>query len=110
MALPKARRLSRSADIRKVFSHSVSAKIGRVVIKASKSKQGAPRFAVVVSKTVEKSAVKRNRIRRLLQEGARGQYANAGARDVVLIALPGVALKNAEDASEVVRKLFTRIS
>lgn len=78
-------------------------------MKAAMSKGKEPRFAVVVSKAVHKSAVQRNRIRRLLQEGLRANIQHIGARDVVIIVLRGISLKGAADAQEIVRRLFFKI-
>lgn len=57
------------------------------------SRQEAPRFAVVVSKKVHKSAVGRNRIRRRLYEAIRHQLPHLQPkRDVVIMVISGEAL------------------
>ena len=67
-----------------------------------------PRFAVVVSKKVHKSAVGRNRIRRRFYEAIRNQAEHIKpGQDIVVIIVSGEALSvTFETINETLRQLF----
>lgn len=68
-----------------------------------------PRFAIVVSKKVHKSAVGRNRIRRRFYEAIRSQIPNIKpGMDVVVIVVSGEALgMEFDNISRTLRQLFS---
>ena len=68
-----------------------------------------PRFAIVVSKKVHKSAVGRNRIRRRFYEAIRHQVPEIKpGMDVVIIVVSGEALAMPyQDINTLLRQLFT---
>lgn len=78
-------------------------------MRAKKRETGKSRFVIVISKTVQKSAVRRNRMRRLLHEAIQKEPIEKSSWDVALVALPGFVLKNREDAVGVIKKLFFKI-
>ncbi|MCH8244579.1 ribonuclease P protein component [Patescibacteria group bacterium] len=116
MALPAEKRLKLARDFRAVSRSQRSVKEGKLLFKAKASQKNLSRFGIVVSKSVAKKAVDRNRLRRLLSEALRAQQDSfKSPYDIVLVALPGFSLKDLHEAQSIIEKLFlkaklTRIS
>lgn len=66
--LPRTLRIQRDADFSRVYRKGQRFHTKHFVLTVSKNSLTHPRFACVVSKTISKKAVVRNRIRRLTQE------------------------------------------
>jgi ribonuclease P protein component len=88
---PKGKRLLTRLDYSRVFSKSkrLHNKHFTVLVHLTKATQPA-RLGLMVSKKVHKSAVKRNRIKRLIRETFR-THKNLRPADYVVMAKPGVA-------------------
>ena len=116
MALSTEKRLKLARDFRAVTRNKPSVKEGKLLLKAKASQKSTSRFGIVISKSVAKKAVDRNRMRRLLSEAIRGKQGSfKSPHDVVLVALPGFSLKDLHEAQGIIEKLFlkaklTRIS
>lgn len=109
MALPSEKRLKRTKDFRTVSRSQHSAKEGKLLLKAKASQKNLSRFGIVVSKSVAKKAVDRNRMRRLLSEALKGEQDSLKSPyDVVLVALPGFSLKDLHEAQSIIEKLFLK--
>ena len=81
----------KTRDFKRVHSRRQEFRDGRLLLKVGAPKSTASRLGVVVSKKVEKLAVRRNRIRRVLKEVMRAEMGRmGGGQDIVLIALPGL--------------------
>jgi len=69
------------------------------------------RLGVVVSKKVEKLAVRRNRIRRVLREAAKGEIElMKGKRNLALIVLPGFELPSFQEVKRMLHRLLRKAS
>lgn len=111
--LAKPYRLKKKKDIQRVFSQGAYAREGAILVKFCVSKELGPRFGIVVSKKVSKSAVKRNRIRRVISEFLRLNLSGfPQKKDVVVIVLPGksVAQHNAKEVRESVLSALQKAS
>jgi len=109
MALPSEKRLKRAKDFRAVSRSKPSVKEGKLLLKAKTTAKNTSRFGIVVSKSVAKKAVDRNRMRRLLSEALRERKDSwKGSYDVVLVALPGFSLKDVHEAKNIIEKLFLK--
>lgn len=77
----------------------------------SNARRKTPRFAVVVSKKVHKSAVGRNRIRRRIYECIRGELPQLmQAGDVAVIVTSGEVLSmNASELQSIIKQLLNQI-
>ena len=86
MALPKDKRLKRKKDFERVFKKGRAVKGNFLFAKYMENGLGFPRFAFIVSSKVAKSAVARNRVRRVLSEISRPYLKTTHPADIVLIA------------------------
>jgi len=88
---PKGKRLLTRLDFSRVFSKSkrIQNKHFTLLVHYTNSNQS-PRLGLVVSKKVDKTAVQRNRIKRLIRESFRIKN-NLKSADYVMMAKPGVA-------------------
>jgi ribonuclease P protein component len=85
-------------SLKYVFTNGQMARSKFFAIKwAVNERRHHPRLAVVVSKKIFKSAVKRNRIRRRIYEIARPLLNNAPAIDVVISVYAGEVLDTSHD-------------
>ncbi|MDP4007113.1 MAG: ribonuclease P protein component [bacterium] len=111
MALSRDKRLRQTKDFRTVSRNGLSAKEGKLLLKAKPSKGQVSRFGIVISKSVAKKAVERNRMRRLLKEALSAQQNSLQSpHDIVLIALPGLSLHSLKEAEDYIEKLFSKAS
>ena len=83
----------------------------RLLLKVDAQKSTVSHLGVVVSKKVEKRAVRRNRIRRVLREAVRGELGLVkGGQDLVLIVLPGFELPSFQETKKTLRTLLRKAS
>lgn len=66
--LPRTLRIQRDADFSRVYRKGQRFHAGHFVLTVSKNTLTHPRFACIVSKTISKKAVIRNKVRRLVHE------------------------------------------
>jgi len=107
--LPKANRLKKKQDIEWVFKKGKGFKEDFLILKITKNRLSQARFAFVISQKVSKKAVIRNKIRRQLSEVIRMRLKKLKKGiDVLLITLPGFAIKDFWEMDEVIDKLFKK--
>lgn len=82
---PKSRRLTRKAEFDVVFRARQSRADANLVVYAAPNDLGHPRLGLVVSRKVSKSAVVRNRWKRLLREAFRLTQHDLPAADLVCL-------------------------
>ena len=75
--LPKQQRFHTQGSVRRVMQHGQPVRGRHMMVRSVDSKHPASRVAVVVSKKVYKSAVKRNRIRRRIYNIVRHEISHA---------------------------------
>ncbi|MBD3208700.1 MAG: ribonuclease P protein component [Candidatus Nealsonbacteria bacterium] len=110
--LPKKHRLRRQRDFRETLKSGRTLKEKFLILKARNNHLGYSRFGVVVSKKVSKTAVARNRIKRVLRsviEEEIKEGATAKNIDAVLIALPGIKDEEAKEIRNAASDLFKKI-
>jgi ribonuclease P protein component len=79
-------RLVRESDFRRVFREGGRARGGSIVLVVRENDVGHTRLGLSVGKTIWKSAVRRNRIRRIFREAFRLSYAKLPPGvDIVMI-------------------------
>lgn len=107
---PRTARLLSAGDYRRVFNGCCCKSSDRwLTVLAVKNPLGLPRLGLAISRKAEKSAVKRNRIKRLIRESFRHQQAELGALDLVVIARPGVASQSNPALRAALAKHWTRL-
>lgn len=85
--LPKKHRLARTKDVKKTLEQGRGFFNSFFTVKFKKT-TAPPRFTVVVSTKVSKSAVQRNRIKRVLRESLRTKLAEFPFGDYVIMVKP----------------------
>lgn len=82
---------------------------GGLLLKVGAQKNTASRLGVVVSKKVERLAVRRNRIRRVLREASKEDLGlMEGGQDLVLVVLPGFELPSFQETKKRLRVLLRK--
>jgi len=112
--LPKTNRLTKKKDFDSVFKKGKSIKVDFLIFKILKNDLKESRFGFVVSKTISKKAVIRNKVKRRLREavfkGLKNQVTNtAKPSDIVIITLPGIEKREFLQLQEVVDKFLNKI-
>lgn len=83
--LPKDQRFHTQGAVRRVMQHGKPARGRYVMVKSSDSKYPTIRVAVIVSKKIYKSAVKRNRIRRRIYNIVRHEISHhKSSKDIAI--------------------------
>lgn len=101
----------KTRDFRKVHARRQGFREGRLLLRVGERKSTASRLGVVVSKKVEKLAVRRNRMKRVLREAVREELRLVkGGQDLVLIVLPGFVLPSFQEIKKTLRALLRRAS
>ena len=90
-AFTRAQRLLATAEFTRVFKHGRRLGDSCFAVIAAPGAGPAARLGLAVSKKVSKSAVQRNRIKRLVRESFRKHGASIPAMDIVVMARPGAA-------------------
>jgi ribonuclease P protein component len=103
---PKGKRLLTRLDYSRVFSKSkrLHNQHFTVLVHLTKASQPA-RLGLMVSKKVHKSAVKRNRIKRLIRESFR-LHKNLRSADYVVMTKPGAAAASNQQITASLRHLW----
>ncbi len=107
--LPFSHRFHGHSSLRYVYKNGQAIRSARITIKYTKNSHRAhPRFAVVVSKKVLKSAVGRNRIRRRIYEAIRHELPHIHEpHDVVMLVFSSEVLTMpSAELTETVQYLF----
>lgn len=101
----------KARDFQKVRASRQGFREGGLLLRVGAQKSTSPRLAVVVSKKVEKLAVRRNRIRRVLREAAKEDLGlMKEGQDFVLIVLPGFRLPSFQETKKGLRSLLRKAS
>lgn len=90
-AFTRAQRLLAPAEFTRVFKYGGRLGDACFTLIAAPCAYPAARLGLAVSKKVSKSAVQRNRIKRLVRESFRKHSAGIPAMDIVVMARPGAA-------------------
>ena len=91
--LPKQARLLKKADYNSVFSKSVKVSNALFLILIHKTSNNHSRLGLVISKKVDKRAVQRNRIKRIIRESFRHTVFEETC-DFVILARPNTSKFN----------------
>jgi len=107
--LAKENRVTKKKDFALIFKKGSGFKEGFLFIKTILNKTNRSRFAFVVSQKVSKSAVVRNRIRRILKELVRRHLEGTKTGvDGVIVVYPGIDPQKKDQITEGLEKLFKK--
>lgn len=84
-------RMSQARDIKRVFESSLRISNAYITIRARRRASETPRLALAIAKKHVSSAVKRNRIKRIVRESFRRNVVLLAMLDVVVISRPALA-------------------
>ena len=110
--LPKENRLTDDYDFRRVkrLGKSYQCPLFKLGV-APQKVSGPSRFGFVISKKIDKRAVVRNRIKRLLREVVRSNLEKIpDGFDVVFVVRPSIVGKNYEEVSSEFDKVLSKVS
>src|SRR3990167_2099311 len=108
--LPLKHRLKKREDIKNVFRNGRSFKENFLLLKMAANRLVDSRFAFVVSSSVSKKAVFRNRVRRVMAEIIRLNLAQIEKGfDIVLVVSPGIKQKNSQEISAALKNILLRV-
>ncbi len=85
MALPGKRRLSKTADVKKVLSRGRAVSNNIATLRYLLRGEGPSRFAFITSRQVAKKSSDRNLLRRRASEWVRKHVENSGGYDAVFV-------------------------
>jgi ribonuclease P protein component len=92
---PRGCRLLSAAEYQRVFKHCDRKAGDRLItVLAAANDLDHPRLGMVVSIKAAGSAVRRNRIKRLIRESFRLRQATLGGRDLVVLVRPGISARS----------------
>lgn len=107
---PRSRRLLTAEDYKNVFSNPVKLVCPPFTLLATPNQLGYPRLGLIVAKKNVKSAVERNRLKRLCRQSFRLQQAELPAVDIVLLARRGSSDLTNAVLFEHLNRLWSRAS
>ncbi|CAK0749187.1 RNase P protein component [Gammaproteobacteria bacterium] len=90
IGFPRTRRLFRSAQFERVFAQPQKAGVSGLTVLACLNDRTYPRLGLIVSKRSTRSAVARNRIKRLSREVFRHLQDRLGGVDFIVMSRPGL--------------------
>jgi ribonuclease P protein component len=93
-------------EIKSIFSRGERQNTPFLSVYWRKTGQKSARVAYIVSKTVDKSAVSRNRLRRIIREFLRNKHQELSGFDVVFILKPAAAKLNPAELRRAVEDLM----
>ena len=107
--LAKTNRLKKNKDIERVFKVGRALKEDFLILKTAKNNLDKIRFCFVVSNKISPKATVRNRLKRKLSELVRTKLKTLkSGTDNILIASPGLEIKDFWEIEESLNKLFLK--
>jgi ribonuclease P protein component len=102
--LPRRMRLARKRDFERAFAEGARARGAILAVVVRANGLGFPRYGLSIGRSIWKSAVRRNRVRRVFREAFRLSRTELPCVDVILMAAcPGLEPRLADTQKELVR-------
>ena len=107
---PVRARLTRPAEFQRVFTHC-RYRISNpwITLLAVPNDKGHPRLGLAISRKVARTAVARNRIKRLCRESFRHRQSELAALDVVVLGRNGVASQSSRTLGSAMDRIWTQL-
>ena len=108
--LSKKYRFHSRGGVKYTYAHGKTIRTPKLSLVYNDNSRGMERFAVVVSKKVEKTAVKRNRIRRRVYEAIRTEFENAPKKrdNIFVVYSKDISTMDFTELRSLVRSLFSQ--
>lgn len=108
--LPRNARLTRPAEFKRVFTKPAVSADDCFKVLVRRSDADRPRLGMAVSRQVDKRAVGRNRIKRIIRESFRRRFSEGGpAADFVVLPRPASATISNRQLGLSLDRLWTRV-
>ena len=108
---PKRVRLTAADDYRRVFKHCRHRLNNRwLTVLASPNQLPHPRLGMAISRKVARTAVARNRIKRVIRESYRHWQARLGSVDIVILGCNGVDGQTNRELTTALEKLWMELN
>ncbi len=103
-------RLAGKADFRRVFERPERSADGGFTVLARPNGLGFARLGMAISRKVAKSAVQRNRIKRVVRESFRVNRHELGGIDIVVIGRPDLGKQNNKTIFDALQRHWKRLT
>jgi len=108
---PKRVRLNRPDDYQRVFKTCRYRLNNRwLTVLATPNQLQHPRLGLAISRKVARTAVARNRIKRVIRESYRHWQTRLGALDIVVLGRADVATRSKQDLNAALENLWTELN
>lgn len=108
---PRRVRLTGPAEYQRVFNNCQHRVNNRwLTVLATPNTLDHPRLGLAISRKVAKTAVARNRIKRVIRESFRLHQGRLGALDIVVLGRTGVAERTGRELATALETLWTRLN
>ena len=108
--LPRRARLSRHEDFARVFNENLRASDELFTVLARPNQLGYPRLGLAVSRKAARTAVDRNRLKRLAREAFRVAQHDVAPLDIVVLARPHAAAAPSAEVRASLQRLWQRVT
>lgn len=109
MNFPRLARLTLKRDFSFVFEDPCKVSAGSFTILARRNELSHPRLGMAISKKNAKTAVSRNRIKRMVRESFRVHYEQLGDFDIVVLTRRGVMEQSKQQLSQSLEKQWNAL-
>ena len=107
---PRRARLTEQVDYQRVFRKNPQRSGNRwLTVLAVPNQYGHPRLGLAISRKVARTAVARNRIKRVIRESFRHWQDRLGGLDIVVLGRPGVAAQQGKTLDAALEKTWKQI-
>ena len=103
-------RLRKRSEFSRVFANNVRSSDGLFSVLASRNDEGHARLGMAVSRKAARSAVARNRVKRVVRDHFRHTTDALPPVDLVVIARPGIARRHANEMRQSLKHHWRRIA
>lgn len=109
-SFPRCVRLTEGRDYRKVYAHARRSGDRIFTVAWAPGEAGCARLGLAISRKCARSAVARQRIKRIVRESFRHVRASLPSVDIVVSCRPGSALQPNQDLRESLQRHWSRLS
>ena len=109
-SFPRELRLLTPSHFSRIFDHPVKAVSDHFTLLAKYNNEETPRLGLTIAKKKEKTAVGRNRVKRIIRESFRLNQHNLPNIDIVVLARDHIGTADNEQLQKQLKKLWKKIA
>ncbi len=110
LKFPKALRLKTKEQLQQAFQNTSKISARNFAIFSKPNKLYYPRLGIIITKRAVRSAVNRNRLKRIIRESFRLQQKNIAGKDIIFLAYKGLDKIAREELKECLTKKWQQLS